>query len=223
LFAAGPGCRRYCLEGVLCEVEPGLFRLVASDNRRLAVAQMAADGSCAGPGGVLPARAVALLARLASEAEAPVEAVFGPARAWFRTSAAALSARVVEGNYPPWRSGVPASPPCCLEVPVAGLLSAVRQAAVLREQVGARLVLRLEPGRLVLESGRAGAGQSRVARKVLVQGGPVKVALQPRFLVELLRCLEGEETVRLGLTDADTPVLFRSGDYTHVLMPLVAR
>jgi DNA polymerase III sliding clamp (beta) subunit (PCNA family) len=98
LFAAGPGCRRYCLEGVLCEVEPGLFCLVASDNRRLAVAQMAADGSCEGPGGMLPARAVALLARLASEAEAPGEAVFGPRRVWFRTSAAALSARFVKDS-----------------------------------------------------------------------------------------------------------------------------
>jgi DNA polymerase III sliding clamp (beta) subunit (PCNA family) len=103
---------------------------------------------------------------------------------------------------------------------VAVLLSAVRQAAVLREREGARLLLSLESGRLVLESGRAGAGCSRVARKVPYQGKAVRVALEPRYVVELLRCLEGETTVELGLTDADTPVLFRAGDYTHVLMPL---
>jgi hypothetical protein len=48
----------------------------------------------------------------------------------------------------------------------------------------------------------------------------VRVALEPRYLVELLRCLEGEPVVELGLTDADTPALFRAGNYTHVLMPL---
>jgi hypothetical protein len=49
----------------------------------------------------------------------------------------------------------------------------------------------------------------------------VQVALDPRFLVEMLRCLEGEETVRLELTDQDTAALFRAGEhYTHVLMPL---
>ena len=62
-----------------------------------------------------------------------------------------------------------------------------------------------------------------MARKGPFRGGPVEVALQPRFLVELLRCLEGEETVQVGPTDAETPVLFRSGDYLHVLMPLVGR
>jgi hypothetical protein len=48
----------------------------------------------------------------------------------------------------------------------------------------------------------------------------VRLALEPRYLVELLRCLEGQVSVQLGLTAADTPALFRPGDYTHVLMPL---
>jgi DNA polymerase III sliding clamp (beta) subunit (PCNA family) len=86
--------------------------------------------------------------------------------------------------------------------------------------VRAGLLLNLEPGRLVLESGQDKAGWTRVSRKVLYQGGPVRAALEPRYLVELLRCLEDQPTVELGLTDADTPVLFRAGDYAHVLMPL---
>ena len=59
-----------------------------------------------------------------------------------------------------------------------------------------------------------------MARKVAYQGECVRVALEPRYLVELLRCLESEPAVELWLTDADTPALFRAGDYTHVLMPL---
>ena len=50
--------------------------------------------------------------------------------------------------------------------------------------------------------------------------GPVRVALEPRFVEEMLRCLEGEEKVEIGLTDADTPARFRAGGYTHILMPL---
>jgi DNA polymerase III sliding clamp (beta) subunit (PCNA family) len=60
-----------------------------------------------------------------------------------------------------------------------------------------------------------------VARRIPFEGGSVRVALNPRFLLELLRCLESEPTVLLGLTDSDSPVLFRAGEaYTHVLMPL---
>src|SRR4051812_4973786 len=102
---------------------------------------------------------------------------FGRDHAVFAVGGASLSCRSMEGPYPPWRSAVPASPPCRLEVPVRGLLGAVRQAAVLREALGARLLLTLEAGRLVLESGRSGTGCLRVARKVPYQGGPVRLAL----------------------------------------------
>jgi hypothetical protein len=91
---------------------------------------------------------------------------------------------------------------------------------VLGRREGARLLLGLEPGRLVLEAGSDGAGASRVARGVPYRGAPVRVALEPRYLVELLCCLEGQPAVELGLTDADTPARFRAGDYLHVLLPL---
>jgi DNA polymerase-3 subunit beta len=223
LFAAGPGHRRYRLEGVLFEAAAERLRVVATDNRRLAVDGLPALEPCQGLGQetrVLPAVAVALLARLADAAQGTVQMRLGRERAFFQVGEAILSCGYETGPYPHWRSAVPAAPPCRLEVPVAGLLDAVRQAAVLRERECARLLLSLEPGRLVLESGRIGGGRSRVGRKAPYQGKAVRVALEPRYLVELLRCLEGEAMVELGLTDADTPVMFRAGDYTHVLMPL---
>jgi DNA polymerase III sliding clamp (beta) subunit (PCNA family) len=51
----------------------------------------------------------------------------------------------------------------------------------------------------------------------------VEIALNPRFLAELLRAFDPEETLLLGLTDADSPALFSDGDSSsHVLMPLRA-
>jgi DNA polymerase III sliding clamp (beta) subunit (PCNA family) len=83
--------------------------------------------------------------------------------------------------------------------------------------------MKFEPGRLVLESQQAGAGRSRVGRVVAFEGGPVQVALNPRYLLQMLQSLEGEETVQMGLTGPDTPALFRAGGfYTHVMMPLKA-
>jgi DNA polymerase-3 subunit beta len=224
LFAAAGSCsRRFRLDGVLVEAEPGRLRIVATDNRRLAVAELPASSRGAGhtpQSRVLPAVAVAVLALLAEASEGAVELRLGAERVSFALGEALLTCRCEAGAFPPWRSAVPASPPCRLEVPVAGLLAAVRQAAVLRRREGTRLLLSLEPGRLVLESGGDGEGCARVARKVAYRGGCVRVALEPRCLVELLRCLEGEELVELGLTGADTPALFRAGGYSHVLMPL---
>jgi DNA polymerase-3 subunit beta len=221
LFAAGPGSSRYYLDGVLWEVEADRLRLVATDNKRLAVAEVPTLGRCehlTPARRLLPARAVQLLTRLPTEG--PVEALFGAGRAFFRLSRATLSSRYAEGSYPRWRSALPPAPRHRVALEVAPLLSAVRQAAVLREREGARLLLKLEPGRLVLESSQSGAGRARVEQEVAFWGAPVQLALAPRFLVEMLRCLEGEGTVQVELTDEHTPLLFRAGSSTHLLMPL---
>jgi DNA polymerase III subunit beta len=224
LFAAGTGSHRYFLEALLWEVEADRLRLIATDNRRLAVAEVPVLARCehlTPARRLLPARAVAQLARLPGGEDGPVEALFGAARAFFRCGAATLSCRYAEGHYPRWRAAVPQSSKHRLALPVRPLLSAVRQAAVLREREGARLLIRFEPGRLVLESQQAGAGRSRVGRVVPFEGEPVQVALDPRYLLQMLQSLEGEETVQVGLTDADTPALFRAGGfYTHVMMPM---
>jgi DNA polymerase-3 subunit beta len=227
LFAVGEQTSRYSLQGVLWETEPDRVRLVATDNKRLAVAEVpaAAPGESLPPAPrLLPARAVDLLARLAEDGEERIQAVFGERHAFFRVGAATLWARYVEGAFPAWRKAVPPRAPHLFPLPVGPFLAAVRQAAVLREREHARMLLRFEPGRVTLESRQAGAGQSRVLQRLPFAGGPVEVVLNPRFLVELLRAFEADNTLLLGLTDRDTAALFSDGDcYTHVLMPVGPR
>jgi DNA polymerase-3 subunit beta len=227
LFAVGEQTSRYSLQGVLWETESDRVRLVATDNKRLAVSEVpaAAPGKSLPPAPrLLPARAVDLLARLAEDGEERVQAVFGERHAFFRVGAATLWARYVEGPFPAWRKAVPPRAPHLFPLPVGPFLAGVRQAAVLREREHARLLLRFEPGRVTLESRQAGAGQSRVLQPLPFAGGPVEVVLNPRFLVELLRAFDADNTLLLGLTDRDTAALFSDGDsYTHVLMPVGPR
>jgi DNA polymerase-3 subunit beta len=224
LFAAGAETSRYSLHGVLWELEPDRVRLVATDNRRLAVAEVPAAvrvEHLTPARRLVPVKAMDLLARVAEGHEGPVQALFGPRAACFRVAHASLGARYVEGDYPAWRKAVPARPRHRLAVPVGPLLAGVRQAAALREREDARLLLRFEPGRLTLESRQAGAGRSRVQQRVPFFGGPMEVALNPKYLVDLLRALDAESTLQMELTDPDTVVLFRDGEhYQHALMPM---
>jgi DNA polymerase-3 subunit beta len=224
LFAAGEATPRYQLDGVLWEVEPDQLRLVATDNRRLAVAEVLAQG--AGDEGaaarwLLPARALDLLARVAEGQPEPVQAVFGERQTYFRVGPATVCARVLGGGFPDWRRAAPARPRHLFPVPVGPFLAGVRQAAALPGKGAARLRLRFEPGWALLESRQAGAGQARVRLPLPLPGGRVETALDARFLGELLRAFDPEGTVLLGLTDQEGPALFSDGDsYTHVLMPL---
>jgi DNA polymerase-3 subunit beta len=227
LFAAAPGpahFRHYLLEAVLCEIDAQGFRLVASDNRRLAVAEVpwfSPANSLQPRRLLLSVKALSLLGRLARDQEGPVRAFFGPPQAFFRVGRAIMAARLLRGSYPDWRGALPGGARRTVDLPVGALLEAVRQAAVLREPVHARVLLRLEPGRLVLDSRQAGAGQITVEQAANYAGAPVVVAFNPAFLLELLRALEGETAVRLELGAPGRAALFVAPDgYRHLLMPL---
>jgi DNA polymerase-3 subunit beta len=223
--ARGPGhYRDYLLEAVLLEVGPRELRLVASDNRRLAVAEvpfLSRIGSRLPPRLLIAVRALELLGRLADEQEEAVRACFGPEQAFFRIGRATVAARLLRGRFPNWHSALPRDTRLVVELPAGELLTAVRQAAVLRERVHARLQLRLEPGRLTLESRQAGTGSVTVEQAVDYDGAAVDVAFNPAYLLELLRALEEDDAVRLELSVTDWAALFVvPGGYRHVLMPL---
>ena len=227
LFAAAPGSgyyRDYLLEAVLCEAAPGGLRLVASDNRRLAVAEVplpAGSGDGRRRRLLLSVKALALLGRLTQGEEEPARAFFGPPHAFFRLGRATLAGRLLRGRFPDWRAALPARPRPAAELPVGVFLAGVRQAAVLREPAHARLLVRLEPGRLVLESRQAGAGRITVEQAVGYAGEARVAEFNPVYLLELLRALEEETAVRLELGEPGEPTLFAlPGGYRHVLMTL---
>jgi DNA polymerase-3 subunit beta len=227
LFAAAPGpgyCRDYLLEAVLCEVNSAGLRLVASDNRRLAVAELPVPMPGWGERPrrlLLSVKALGLLGLLARDQEGPVRTFFGPPQAFFRVGRATLAARLQRGRFPDWQAVLPAGTRRVADLPVGLLLEGVRQAAVLREPTHARLVLRLEPGRLELESRQAGAGSVFVEQEVSYAGEAVTVAFDPAYLMGLLRALGEEGLVRLELDSRRRAALFVGADgYRHVLVPL---
>jgi DNA polymerase III subunit beta len=227
LFAAARGPGHYCdylLEAVLLELRPAGLQLVSSDNRRLAVAEVPFQP---GGGSVTPrrllvsVRALALLARLTVEEGDAVRACFGAERVFFRVGRSTLATRLLRGRYPDWQEALPASTRRVVELPVDVLFASVKQAAVLREEFHARLVLHLEAGRLTVGSQKAGTGSVTVEQEVDYAGEPVAVAFNPIFLLEMLRAMEAEGTVRMEMDDEDRAVLFVGpNDYKHLLMPL---
>src|SRR5205085_1841974 len=108
----------------------------------------------------------------------------------------ASSAATASGSSPATTADWP--PPTCPS----------RQAAVLRERVQPRVLLRLEPGRLLLESSQAGVGSARVEQAAEYAADPLAVAFNPAFLLDLLRSLEPDVTLRLELSGADGPAVF---------------
>jgi DNA polymerase-3 subunit beta len=170
---------------------------------------------------LLPAPALGLLGRLAAGAEEAVLATFGERQALFQTASASLGVRYVAGRYPPWQKVIPPAPRVLVPVAAGRLLSAVRQAAAVREPQGGRLTVRFGPGRVLVESRCPGQGRARVRQYLPLSGTAVEVPLRAGDVVELLRAVGPEATLLLGVTGPEAPVLAATADgYRHVLMPL---
>ncbi len=228
VFAAGAEASSHSRAGVLWEFEKARVRLVATDNRRLALTEVPVSrGSGRGRRreALVPVHAMDLLGRLAGVADGPVRVLFSERHLFVRSPGAALCARLMEGRFPDWKRVLPAEarPRYRVLLPVGEFLAGVKQAAVLRDRPEARVLVRFERGRVTLRSRQAGTGRAWV-RQALVEPAvrePVEVAFNTVYLTELLRVLDDEETVRLELWGTQAPVLFCAGDSCkHLLMPL---
>ena len=141
LFAAGQRSTRYALQAVLWEVEADRLRLVATDNRRLAVAEVPAEKH-GEPFDTVPVRrllsasALALLAKVAAGQEGRVRVVFGVRQVVFQVGTATLRLHCAEGEFPNWHKVIPERPRYLVPVAVGTFLSAARQAAAVRTARG---------------------------------------------------------------------------------------
>lgn len=226
VFAAADETARYSMTGILWELDGDIARLVATDGRRLALAQ----GIAAGHGGhttkgqtpVVPTKAMSLLERnLQDDAEEAVKICIRPNEVLFRTGRSVIYSRLVEGRFPDYRQVLPKKHNVRVDLSAAPFQAAVRQAAIMTDNEGKRVTFRFSKGKLTLEAKGGTSGRSRVELPLEYEGKALDVNFNPDYLIEMLRVLPPDAELCLDLIDGGSPALFRSGaNYSYLVMPL---
>jgi DNA polymerase-3 subunit beta len=225
VFAAAEESTRFTMTGVLWELEGEEARLVATDGRRLAMAQ----GTATAAGGhttkgtmpVVPTKAMSLLERNLQDDEEQVRVCLRPNDVLFRTERAIISSRLVEGRFPNYRDVFPKKQTVKVTLGVAPFLAAVRQAAIMVDEETRRLTFTFARHKLTLQAHGATTGRSRVELPVEYEAKQIAINFNPHFLIEMLRVLPSEAELLLEMVDGNSPALFRyGGDYSYLVMPL---
>ncbi|MFM8704119.1 MAG: DNA polymerase III subunit beta [Planctomycetia bacterium] len=231
VFSTDNESSRYALGGVLLELSaqtsPASVIAVGTDGRRLAKMEGPAgvkDGSPADAQPIVPARAMQLIERCLGDVSVPVHVAVRNSEILVQTGPTTISARLVDGRFPRWRDVFPDRPEAARVKVVAGpLLAAVRQAAIVTSEQSKGVDFSFEPGQLVLSGRSAESGESRIELPIEHAGPVVKIKLDPRFVSEFLRVLDGATNVTVELTDAQSACVCRTDDgYGYVIMPLAA-
>lgn len=225
IFAAAAENPKYALTGILWELEGEAVRLVATDGRRLAVAQ----GQGAAHGGhetkgqtpVVPTKAMGLLERLLQDPGEQVRVCLRPNEALFKTERAMLYSRLVEGRYPPYRDVFPKKQSVKIPIDVAAFHTAVKQAAIMTDDESKRVTFSFDKRKLTLQARGATSGRSKVEMPLEYDGKKIDINFDPRYLTDMLKVLSPEEVLTLELVDGNTVAVFRLGEsYAYVAMPL---
>lgn len=236
-YAASNEEYRAIFRGVQLEFSEGGLRSVASDGYRLALYRLAKSQPFAKKV-VVPARSVDEMVRvLKGMGEGEVALALGPGVLGLATSgsqgAAAtgkgqlrMAVRLMEGEFPDYERVIPKEFPLKAAFEVEVFREALRRVSVLSDRQNHRVDLLFEEGRVLLSAeGDYGKGQEEVP--VHLEGLPLAVAYNARYLLEALSPLSGQAV--LLLSGPTSPSLVRPGEassgeaaegYQAVVVPL---
>lgn len=227
-FAAAAEAARYAINGVMWELKGKEIRLVATDGRRLAVA----DGRAEAHGGhttegqtpVVPTKVMSLLDRSLPSEATPVLVQFVGNNVHFKVGQAELHGRLVEGRYPPYRDVFPKKNKAKIPLLVSAFASAVRQGAILTDQETRGVDFDFSKGNLTLKANVAEQGKAKIQMPVAYTDDKIGITFDPKLVLDMLKVVPSDSEIILELLDSKTAALFKiSDEYQYIVMPLTRR
>jgi DNA polymerase-3 subunit beta len=228
--AAGRDDTLPVLTGIRVELEGEELTRAATDRYRLAVRTLRWKPSDPGLSAtaLVPARTLAESAKsltsgaevtLALSSGAAGEGLLGLTGATRRTTT-----RLLDGEFPKYRSLLPDSSSATAAVDTGALTDAVRRVSLVASRTSP-VRLSFSADGLVLEAGGLDEAEAAEALPATFDGEPLTIAFNPAYLLDGLGAIDSDEA-RLSFTGPTKPAILTgksgedSGDYRYLLMPV---
>lgn len=226
--AAGRDDTLPVLTGVRIEIDGDRLTLAATDRYRLAMRELTwqPEGAELPGSALVPGRTLADAARALATGKEDVAIALGTGAAGesligFFNETRRTTTRLLDGEYPRYRSLIPAGHDALASVPTAALVDALKRVSLVAARTSP-VRLSFQDDSLLLEAGSGEEAQASERLDVEFTGEPLTIAFNPTFLLDGLGVLDAE-VARLAFTDPKRPaVLTGAGDesYSYLLMPV---
>ena len=229
-IAAGRDDTLPMLTGVRLEIDGDRLTLAATDRYRLAVRELSWTPLSSGGDAtqvLVPARTLADAAKSLSHSDQMTIALStsgsGEGIIGFSAAGRQATTRLLDAQFPPYRTLLPSDWASSAEVAVAPFVEAVKRVALLADR-GTPVRLDFAEGGVGLSAGGEDEGRAEEQLEVDFEGDPITTAFNPGFLLDGLGAVE-TPSVRLLFTSSNKPVVLRpagsgDGDYTYLIMPV---
>ncbi|MHC1768314.1 MAG: DNA polymerase III subunit beta [Verrucomicrobiia bacterium] len=224
-FAISNDETRFVLNGIFISLKEHKVTMVATDGRRLALADEEVDIPAESDGEfIVPTKAINELNRLLGT-NGEVEVRFTENQAAFalrdeKGFSVLIVTKLIEGNYPNYRQVIPAETKERIALGREELLHALRRAEIMTSEKSNSVKLSFTKNNLAITANTPDVGEARESIAVNYKGPDIAVAFNPIYLMDPLKALENDE-VYLELIDELSPgVLKINGPFLYVLMPM---
>lgn len=225
LFCCDVESTRYALGGVLFEPAADTLTMVATDGRRLARQVIPSEpegtGMTKAAQPIVSVKALKLLRKQLDPDGPPVHVAINEQTVLFRTEAGTLYARLVEGRFPKYQDVFPSMKNTTVSVGAGELRQAFEQASITTSDESRGIDCRFDGEQLKLTSQAADVGSAQVEMALTIDGPPIEITFDGRYVSQVLGALAPDLNVQIELIDAKNAAVIKTDDrYTSVLMPL---
>jgi DNA polymerase-3 subunit beta len=196
-FAISTEETRYYLNGLYLHavVEDGAAKLraVATDGRRLALAEMPApEGFSGAPGVIIPRKTINEVRRLMDDAGETITMGVSAQKVRFGFDHAAMTSKVIDGSFPPYERVIPRENKRVLTLDNALFAAAVDRVATISTEQSRAVKLWVESGRMTLTVRNMDAGQAVEELEVDYEGEPFETGFNARYILDVTSQIGGE-------------------------------
>jgi len=224
-FAISSDESRYVLNGIFISLKDHKMTMVATDGRRLALADEEVDVSEKSQGEfIVPSKAVNELNRLLQD-KGEIEVRYADNQAAFalkdeKGATILIISKLIEGNYPNYRQVIPAETRERVALVREEFLHALRRAEIMTSEKSNSVKLSFGKNRLEITANSPEVGEAKETLAVNYKGPEMAIAFNPKYMIDPLNALANDE-VFLELIDELSPgVLKINGPFLYVVMPM---
>ena len=216
---------RYVLNGLFLSFRDKKLTMVATDGRRLALAEEEVEQSQESPIEVIvPTKAVQELSRQLEE-EGDMDIKITENQASFsmgkeKEEETVVVTKLVEGAYPNYKQVIPSESKHRVTMDKEELLHAVRRAEIMTSDKANSVKMTFTENTLKLTANTPEVGESQETMAINYSGEETSIAFNPQYFIDPLKSLE-EEEINFEFTDQLSPGVIKvNKPFLYVIMPM---
>ncbi len=228
-FAAATDDSRPVLTAVLCRFTPDSFSLVATDGFRLSLKNIKLVDPQTLPEGqdsltfLIPSRSLQEVSKLAKNTKTLKMGLSTDSHQLiFVLEDLEIVSRLIEGDFPDYQRIIPDSYTTKIFIDKNEFSQAVKIASVFARESANVVKLAVKKNSLEVSANATQIGQNKATVDARVEGEPLEIAFNYKFISDFLTVCQGNEVV-IELNEPLTPGFFHDQvdpNFTHIIMPV---